>query len=121
MSICFNMVPIGVNEPIDRHAVYETREHKERVMDQHNKSTTFSAEDHLDFLRSLANDPAVRAELQAQPASTLAKYGIEFDAASLPTEISLPEASDIENEMHGKSLAELLTHWFPFLDGGLEN
>ncbi len=90
-------------------------------MDQGTTSTTFIAEDHLDFLRGLAHDETLRAELQAHPAETLAKYGIEVDAASLPTEIKLPEASDIEGAFDLRSLSELLTFWYPFLDGGQEN
>ncbi len=91
-------------------------------MDQGTNSTTFIAEDHLDFLQGLATDESLRAELQAHPVETLAKYGIEMDAATLPSEIKLPEASDVEGALQLGVLSELRTlAWMPFLDDGVEN
>lgn len=60
------------------------------------------------FLQRFATDDQFRAELQANPSSALAEYGIQVDTEQLPENVSLPEADSVqyllkndgENDIH---------------------
>jgi hypothetical protein len=51
----------------------------------------------LSFLRCLAADAGLRAELEAAPAATLARFGIRVASQDLPAEVRLPTRRDLEN------------------------
>ena len=53
----------------------------------------------LAFLRRLAVDDRLRAELEADPAETLARHGIHVDPESLPAEAKLPRAQAIRDAL----------------------
>ncbi|MRX10332.1 putative modified peptide [Pseudoduganella sp. FT25W] len=71
------------------------------------------------ILDKLASDDKFRAQLQANPVATLARFGITLSADQVPDQISLPSKEELTEERH-ELQRELETTgiMFPFLLSG---
>lgn len=76
------------------------------------------AEQSDSFLRGLVYDDELRADLAADPAGTLARFGIQVDPATMPATVRLPSPDALRRSLDLKedeSLWDRVMQWFPFM------
>ena len=84
----------------------------------HQVDTGIGTNSQTALLDALANDPAVRARMEADAAAVLEEFGVEFDASDIPADVQLPAAEEIHQAMQADdgddSVASLTMRWFIF-------
>ncbi len=60
----------------------------------------------LGFLRQLAADDRLRAELEADPAATLARHGVRVPPEAIPAAVSLPSSEALDRVIRASSSQE---------------
>lgn len=75
-----------------------------------------SSSQHHAFLHGLAHDDELRAQLIADPAATLSRFGIAFDESEMPETVSLPSAEALRTTLMANSDRVMGNQpWMPFL------
>ncbi len=76
----------------------------------------------LTFLRRLAVDDRLRAELETDPTGTLARHGVHVPPEAIPAAVSLPSPATLDRALRLHATAEdesSAARYFGLLGGGL--